>query len=268
MESFFAKEIRPLGFGFSGASPIAIKGGDFNLRTVTKLPNGSGKKFKIAVLCEPDKIDEAKKIVKSATKLYPRNLLLNQYKLDLDKNKNISVFDCKKEAHVISEILYITANALSSQSIYALSNFYLNLAKFLNDDFHSYDTLLAENFYKINNYTKAKKIYNNLSKQGKAFAWYSSKQLAKIFLEEKKKDIALILVTDAYNSLAIKDIYETFDYAEFLKNNVYKPYLCLYNLITSGFARLKLLSQLHKPSKLTLSMERVYNAVWRICGET
>ena len=37
------------------------KGGDFNLRTVTKLPNGSGKKFKIAVLCEPDKIDEAKK---------------------------------------------------------------------------------------------------------------------------------------------------------------------------------------------------------------
>jgi len=37
------------------------KGGDFNLRTVIKLPNGSGKKNKIAVLCEPDKTDEAKK---------------------------------------------------------------------------------------------------------------------------------------------------------------------------------------------------------------
>ena len=37
------------------------KGGDFSLRTVIKLPNGSGKKEKIAVLCEPDKIDEAKK---------------------------------------------------------------------------------------------------------------------------------------------------------------------------------------------------------------
>ena len=37
------------------------KGGDFNLRTVIKLPNGSGKKFKIAVLCEMDKIDDAKK---------------------------------------------------------------------------------------------------------------------------------------------------------------------------------------------------------------
>ena len=36
------------------------KGGDFSLRTTVKLPNGSGKKEKIAVLCEPDKIDEAK----------------------------------------------------------------------------------------------------------------------------------------------------------------------------------------------------------------
>ena len=37
------------------------KGGDFSLRTVVNLPNGSGKKNKLAVLCEPDKIDEAKK---------------------------------------------------------------------------------------------------------------------------------------------------------------------------------------------------------------
>ena len=37
------------------------KGGDFSLRTVVNLPNGSGKKNKVAVLCEPDKNDEAKK---------------------------------------------------------------------------------------------------------------------------------------------------------------------------------------------------------------
>ena len=37
------------------------KGGDFNLRTVVNLPNGSGKKNKVAVLCEPSKIEEAKK---------------------------------------------------------------------------------------------------------------------------------------------------------------------------------------------------------------
>ena len=37
------------------------KGGDLSLRTVVNLPNGSGKKSKLAVLCEADKIDEAKK---------------------------------------------------------------------------------------------------------------------------------------------------------------------------------------------------------------
>ena len=37
------------------------KGGDLSIRNVIKLPNGSGKKEIIAVLCEPDKIDEAKK---------------------------------------------------------------------------------------------------------------------------------------------------------------------------------------------------------------
>ena len=37
------------------------KGGDLSLRTVINLPNGSGKKNKLAVLCEPEKTDEAKK---------------------------------------------------------------------------------------------------------------------------------------------------------------------------------------------------------------
>ena len=37
------------------------KGGDLSLRTVVQLPNGSGKKSIIAVLCESDKIEDAKK---------------------------------------------------------------------------------------------------------------------------------------------------------------------------------------------------------------
>jgi len=51
------------------------KGGDLNLRTTVQLPNGSGKKIKIAVLCEPDKIDEAKK---SGADVYGSDDLLEQ----------------------------------------------------------------------------------------------------------------------------------------------------------------------------------------------
>ena len=165
------------------------------------------------------KINEAKSIVQSALKLYPRNLLLNQYKIDLNELKNMDAFDCRKEKHVAAEILYITANALSSQSLYSLSNFYLNLAKFLNEDFHSFETLLAENFYKTNNFEDAKKIYKNLSKKGEAFKWYSTKQLARIFIQEKKTKDAIKLTSSVYKDLINKEVYETFDFAEFLKNN-------------------------------------------------
>ena len=165
------------------------------------------------------KINEAKNIVQSALKLYPRNLLLNQYKIDLKEEKKINAFDCRKESHVIAEILYITANALSQESIYSLSNFYLNLAKYLNEDFHSFNTLMAENFYKIDNFEKAKKIYKNLGKRGEAYNWYSAKQTARILIQEKKKNKAIKLVRNIYNDLNNKNVYQTYDFAEFLKNN-------------------------------------------------
>ena len=107
----------------------------------------------------------------------------------------------------------------SSQTIYPLSNFYLNLAKYLNKDFLSYETLLAENFYKIENFKIAKKIYKKLSKFGEAFNWYSSKQLARILIKEEKQNEALNLLNKTYTNLKNKELYETFDYAEFLKNN-------------------------------------------------
>ena len=95
----------------------------------------------------------------SISKKYPRNLLLNQYKIDLLNNKYNFDFDCEKQEHVIAEILYVTANALASQNIYLLSNFYLNLAKYLNQDFHIFDTLLAENYLNTDDFTQAKKFF-------------------------------------------------------------------------------------------------------------
>jgi tetratricopeptide (TPR) repeat protein len=175
--------------------------------------------FFATYLVSLDKIEEAKKVISSALELYPRNLMLNQYNNDLNDGNYINNFSCKNQSHVVAEILYITANALSTQSIYTYSNFYLNLAKYLNTNFHSFDTLLAENFYKIDNFKKAKKIYNQLAKQGKAYAWYAANQNSKILIKEKQTEKALKLLRNNYKKLSEKNIYETFDYAEFLKNN-------------------------------------------------
>ncbi len=165
------------------------------------------------------KFDKEKKILKKAIKQYPRNLLLNQYKLDLDNNKPVKNFNCQNLSHVIAEIFYITANALASQQIYSLSNFYLNISKFLNDNFHSFDTLLAENFYNIDNLGQAKKIYSAVSNKGSAYHWYAAKQSANILIQEKKEKQALKILKRAYNKIPEKNIYEKYDYAKFLKSN-------------------------------------------------
>ena len=166
-----------------------------------------------------NKNEKSKKIINQALKLYPRNLLLNQHKADL-KNQNSNLnFSCKKEEHVAAEIIYIAANALSSQSIFPLSNFYLNLAKYLNKEFHTFDTLLAENFFKIEDYSTSKIIYKRLSKNGDALEWFSQKQISRILILEENVNQSIKLFSKAYNNLEIKSLYETFDYAEFLKNN-------------------------------------------------
>ena len=170
-------------------------------------------------LYKDGKIKEAKKIIENSLIKYPRNLLLNQYKLDLESSKKNFDFNCSKKEHIAAEMLYIAANALSSQSIYPLSNIYLNFSKYLNQDFHTFDTLIAENFYKIENYDKAKKIYEKLTTNGTAFEWYSIKQISRILIQEKRKDKSLKLLKKSYDDLPVKGVYETFDYAEFLKNN-------------------------------------------------
>ena len=82
--------------------------------------------FYATYLLNIGKIEQAKKVVNFSLKLYPRNLLLNQYKLDLNNGKYENNFHCQNLSNIVAEIFYITANVLSSQDIYTFSNFYLN----------------------------------------------------------------------------------------------------------------------------------------------
>ena len=183
-------------------------------------------------LANQNKMDYAKEIINTASKTYPGNLLIGQFQKVLSENENNSnLFNCKNPNHILAEILYIVGNFLSSSGDYRLSNFYINLSKYLNPDFSSYDSLLAENFSILGNYDKSKNIYKKLSKSGSVYKWYSSKKIAIILERQGARDEAVIFLSRIYKNIR-KDIYKTFDLANFLREEGgYEKSIALYSKI-------------------------------------
>lgn len=178
--------------------------------------------------------NRAIELINSASEDYPRNLLINQYKKFLEgKEKNKNSFNCTNSANIMAEVFYILANVLSAQENYKLSNFYINLSKFLNPNFLSYDSLLAENLFILKKYDDAKKIYKKLFKVGSDYMWYSSRQIASIMEEEKKGD-SIKFLSGVYENIDA-NIYDTFDFANFLRNKEdYKESIKLYSKILTN----------------------------------
>ncbi len=173
-------------------------------------------------LIKKDLPKKANKILEKKIIDVPRNLLLNQFYSDVNQKKQNYLqnnFNCKNISNIIAELLYITANALSTQGILSMSNYYINLAKYLNQNFFSYNTLLAENFIRIEDYQKAKKIYLLLKKFGKYYSWHSSKQIALLDIKKSQTEKAIHSLEISYRNLNSADYYQTYDFAEFLKNN-------------------------------------------------
>lgn len=161
----------------------------------------------------------AKQVIDSAIKIFPSNILLNQFKIDMEKNFFYNQFECQKISHITAELFYIIANSLSAQSLFSPSNFYLNLSKYLNPNFLSFDLLYAENFYRIEDYDKSKKIYANIRKKGQVYGWHSVKQITSILMLEKKEEEALNFFQNQFKTIKNPKVSQMLDYAEFLKNN-------------------------------------------------
>ena len=183
-------------------------------------------------LVNKKKISQAKKVINVASETYPRNLLINQFKATLNtKEKNKNQFNCKNIEQIIAEVFYVLANALSSTSNYHLSNFYINLSKYLNPQFLSYQSVLAENFLILKKNNKAKNIYKRLANTGSIYQWYSYKQIALILEEEGKNEKAINYLLNVYSDIG-PDIYRTFDLANFLRNSEkYEKSIELYSSI-------------------------------------
>ena len=167
------------------------------------------------------KIQASKIVIEESIKRSPKNLIMRQFKEDLTKNKKdfSNQFDCQNLSHNIAEIFYILSNALAGQSAFKLSNFYLNLAKYLNPNFTSFETMLAQNFNSFGQLDKSKKIYREILKKGKVYKWYAAKQITYILIKQKKNKEAIDYLTKIYKNISSPSVSETFDFAAFLKNN-------------------------------------------------
>ena len=89
----------------------------------------------------------------------------------------------------MSEFFFLVANLYSSQEDYEKSNFYLNIAHYLNPKFKFNLSLLAENYYLNKNYTKTLKILENFNKKDEFYYWFKLKKEAQIISKQKMKKI-------------------------------------------------------------------------------
>ena len=173
--------------------------------------------------------EEASKFINLAYQKYPGNLLIKQFRKNLkNKEKFNGEFNCKNTSHILGEILYVFANALSSQRDYKNSNFYISLSKFLNPKFLSYDTLLAENLTILKKDDDANQTYKKISTLGSVYKWYSAKKIAELMDEEGSQD-SINFLSKKYKEIK-PGIHEIFDFANFLRlKEDYKKSINLYS---------------------------------------
>ena len=185
-------------------------------------------------LIEKNRKKEATFILETSANKYPRNLLINQLKENLKRNnKSKNKFSCQNPEDILAEIFYAFANALSVQKSFELSTLYINLSKYLNSNFKSYDALLAENLLKLGKKEDSKKILLKLFEIGSFYKWNSSKEVALIIEDLEGREESLIYLTKIYNDID-KNLYRTFDFANFLRgHDKFSESIKLYSQILS-----------------------------------
>ena len=177
--------------------------------------------FYLSYLVENERIDEAKKIVEGV-KYINTTLLLSQGKYWIE-NENFQkikkVFSCKNPSDIVGEFLFLISNLYSSQDNFNKSNFYLNLANFLNPKFVFNLSLIVENHYTNKEYKKAKKTLKNFKKEEFFYYWYRIKKEAQIIAKQRNKKESLNYIVAEFDKIENPNNKILFDVANFYKNS-------------------------------------------------
>ena len=106
----------------------------------------------------------------------------------------------------------------SSEGIYDVSNFYVNISNFLNPKFIYNLSLLAENHIFNKNYTLAKNILNKFDKKDQSYFWYKVKKNTLIISEKSGDEKAIKFLNLQFKKIKKPNVKILYDYANLMKN--------------------------------------------------
>ena len=176
--------------------------------------------FYLSYLTGHNKHDKAKELVDNLNYINA-SLLIAQGKKWIEEQefkKFQKIFSCRNSNDIIGELFFLVANLYSSQDDLEQSNFYLNISNYLNAKFIFNLSLLAENYFLNENYSKAKKILRNFKKEDNFYYWFKLKKEAKIILKEKNEKASLDFINSKFEKIKKPSIKAIFDIANFNKN--------------------------------------------------
>ena len=177
--------------------------------------------FKINYLIKNEELDKVEKISNNINYLNSSLLISQAKKWIEDKRYNEfnKIFSCKRHNDLISEFLFLISNFYSSQNNYEKSNFYLNLSYYLNPKFKFNLSLLIDNHYLSQNYTKAKKFLNIFDNKDDFYYWFKLKKNAQIISKQISNEASLDFINKKFKNIKNPSIKIIFDMANFNKNS-------------------------------------------------
>ena len=176
--------------------------------------------FFINYLVENNKYEEAKQITDNFNYLNS-SLLISQGKKWIEDKKFESfkeIFSCTNSSDIVGELFFLVANLYSSQDDYEKSNFYLNIANYLNPKFTFNLSLLAENHYLNKDYANTLNTLEIFDKNDEFYYWFRLKKEAQIISKNFDEDASLNFINLKFEGIDSPNEKMIFDIANFNKN--------------------------------------------------
>ena len=176
--------------------------------------------FLSSYLIENDNYDKAKKVTNNFDYLNSSVLISQGKKWIEDKNLGNfqDIFLCTNSNDIVSELFFLIANLYSSQNDYEKSNFYLNIANYLNPKFIFNLSLLAENYYLNDDYSNTLKTLKIFDKKHEFYYWFKLKKESQIILKKSDQKTSLNFINEKFKAIKNPNKKIIFDIANMHKN--------------------------------------------------